>query len=115
MFRVSRSTIASDETSDAARETRALPLRHFGHALAIEVHFADPLDAREHVVNRLAADAHKLGADDARDEIARQIENLLGRSTLQALAKDSRHCTGQRLHFRSERHANLRLALFIDV
>src|SRR6202022_4807819 len=76
-------------------------LRHLGlrHALAIEVHFADAFDAREHVINRLAANAHKLGADDARYEIARKIENFLRRAAFEALAKNRGHSARERFTF----------------
>src|SRR5947207_9580107 len=42
--------------SSAGRRT-STPLRHFCHALPIEVNFADTFDAREDVINRLAANA----------------------------------------------------------
>ena len=56
-------------------------------ALPVEVNFADALDPREHVIGRLAAHPDELGADDAGDEIARQIENFLRRGAIQPLQR----------------------------
>ncbi len=92
-----------------------MPLRYLRHALAVEINLTNAFDAREHVINRLAANAHQFRADDARHEIARKIENLLWRRAFEAFAKNCRHGAGKRLHFRTKRHANLRLAVFIDV
>src|ERR1700716_3262768 len=106
-----------DRTTKPNPANRINALRHLGlrHALAIEVHFADAFDARENVINRLAANAHKLGADDARYEIARKIENFLRRAAFEALAKNRGHCASERLHFGAKRHADVRLAIFIDM
>ena len=91
------------------------PLRHFCHALPIEVNFADTFDAREHVIHRLAADAHQFRTHDACHEIARQIENFLRSRPFEAFAKDRGHRAGKRLHFGAKRHAEVCLALFIDL
>ena len=90
-------------------------LRHLRHALPVQPDFADAFDAREDVIDRLAAEAHQFRADDARHEIARQIENLLRRRAIEPFAKNRRHRAGKRLHFRPERHANVRLAVFIHM
>jgi hypothetical protein len=90
-------------------------LRHLRHALPIEPNFADAFDACEHVVDRLTADSHQFRADDSPDEIARKIENFLRRRAFEAFAKNRRHGAGKRLHFRAERHANVRSTVFIDV
>src|SRR5438034_3281546 len=81
----------------------------------MEVDLADAFDAREHVIDSLAANAHELCAYDARHKIARKIENLLRRRTVQTFAKNRCHGAGERLHLRTERHANMRLAVFIDM
>ncbi len=91
------------------------PLRHFCHALPIKVNFADTFDAREHVIHRLAADAHQFRTHDACHEIARQIENFLRSRPFEAFAKDRGHRAGKRLRFGAKRHAEVCLALFIDL
>src|SRR4030081_1451115 len=58
-------------------ETATLRHLRLRHALSIQPNFTDAFDPREHVINRLAADAHQLRADNARHEIARNIQNLL--------------------------------------
>ena len=90
-------------------------LRHLSHALPVEPHLADAFDAREHVIDRLAADAHQLRSHDAGYEIAREIENFLRRRAFESFAKNRSHGTGECLHFRTERHANVCPAVFIDV
>ena len=90
-------------------------LRHLRHALSIEPHFADTFDSREDVINRLASDTDQFRAHNARHEIAGQIENFLRSRVLESFAKDRRHGAGKRLHFRAERHADVRPAIFIDV
>ena len=90
-------------------------LRHLRHALSIEPHFADTFDSREDVINRLASDTDQFRAHNARHEVAGQIENFLRRRALESFAKNRRHGAGKRLHFRAERHADVRLAIFIDV
>src|SRR5439155_16834314 len=69
----------------------------------------------EHVINRLAANADQFRADDACDEIARQIANFLWRAALQAFAKNRGHRAGERLHFRAERHTDVGSAVFIGM
>ena|SRR5690349_8056485 len=39
-------------------------------ALAIKVNLTNALDSRQHIIRRLAADAHQFGADNSRYEIA---------------------------------------------
>src|SRR5262245_58507379 len=73
------------------RQTRTpVLLRHLCHTLPIQPDLADAFDTREHIVDSLAADAHQLGANDARDEIARKIEKFPRPRTFEALAKNSR-------------------------
>src|SRR5689334_1663236 len=84
-------------------------------ALAIEVNLTNALDPRQHVVRRLATDAHQLGANNSRYEIARQIKNFLWSRAFESLAKNRRHRSGQRLHLRPEGHPDMSLALFIDM
>src|SRR6266700_4901673 len=72
----------------AAQTASPCSLRDFGHSLPIQIHFADAFDAREHVVNRLAADAHQFRANNARHEIARQIEDLPRRGAFETFAKN---------------------------
>ena len=90
-------------------------LRHLRHALPVEPNFADAFYPREDVIHSLAAKPHQFRADDARHEITRQIQNLLRRRAVEPLAKNGRHRASERLHFRAEGHANVCLALFIDV
>ena len=90
-------------------------LSHFRHALAVEVNFADAFDPRQHVINRLAPDTDQLAPDDPGNEIARQLENFLRRPAVEAFAEDRRHGAGERLHFRTERHAKVRFAFIIDL
>src|SRR5436190_8860642 len=85
------------------------------HALPIEVNLANPFDSREYVIGRLASHAHQLGPDNSRHEIARQIENVLWGRAFKPLAKNRSHRARKSLHFRAERHANMRLPIFIDV
>ena len=92
-----------------------MQLRNLRHALPVEPDFADAFDACEHVINGLTANAHQLRADDAPDEIAREIENFLRRRAFQSLAKNRCHGAGKRLHLRTERHANARSAVFVHV
>ncbi len=90
-------------------------LRHFCHALSIQPDFANAFDACEDVINRLAADAHELPAHDAPDEIAREIEDFLRSRALKPFAKNRGHRTRECLHFRAERHTDVRPTVFIDV
>ena len=90
-------------------------LRHLRHALPVEPHFADTFDSREDVINRLASDTDQFRAHNARHEIAGQIENFLRSRALESFAKNRRHGAGKRLHFRAERHADVRPAIFICV
>ncbi len=62
----------------AARNDK-MKLRHLRHALPIQPDFANAFDAREDVINGLTAETHQFRADDAGDEITREIENLLWR------------------------------------
>jgi hypothetical protein len=102
--------------SHSARRSKGeLLLGYLRHPLPIQPNFTDAFDPREHVVNRLAADAHQFRTDDARHEIARKIENFLRCRAFEPFAKDRRHGAGKCLHFRTERHANVRLAVFIHV
>jgi hypothetical protein len=90
-------------------------LRNFRHALAVEVYFADTFDAREHVINGLAPDAHQFGPYDACHKIARKIQNLLWRRALETFAKNRRHGTSECLHFGTKRHADVRFPVLIDM
>ena len=85
------------------------------HALPVQPNFADAFYPREDVIHSLAADSHQFRAHDARHEITRQIQNLLRRRAVEPLAKNGRHRASERLHFRTEGHANVCLALFIYV
>src|SRR5881392_2342073 len=95
--------------------TGKMPVSRGRHALAVYPNFADAFYPREHVVHSLAAEAHQFRADDARHKIAGQIQNLLRCRTVEPLAKNSRHRASERLHLRTERHANVCLALLIYV
>src|SRR5437773_2678032 len=88
-------------------------LRHLSHALAIKPHLADTFDAREHVIDRLAADPDQFGAYNAGHKIARKIENLLWRRAVETFAKNCRHRTGERLHFRTKCHPDVRFAVLV--
>ncbi len=90
-------------------------LRHLRHALPVYPNFADAFYPREDVIHSLAAEAHQFRAHDARHKITRQIQNLLGTRAVEPLAKNRCHRASERLHFRAERHANVCLALFVDV
>ena len=90
-------------------------LGYLRHTLPVQPDFADAFDSGENVIHSLAAHAHQFRAHDARHEIARQIENLLRRRAIQSLAKNGRHRTGKRLHFRTKRHANVCLAVLIHL
>ena len=90
-------------------------LRHLRHALSIQPDLANTFDAREDVVNRLAANADQFRAHDPGHEIAWQIENFLWRRSFEAFAKNCGHRAGKRLHLRAERHADVRLAVFVDM
>jgi hypothetical protein len=90
-------------------------LRHLLHALSVEPNFANAFDAREYVIDGLAANAHQLRPNDAGHEIAREIENFLRRRAFESLAKNRRHRAGKCLHFRTECHANVSPAVFIYV
>ncbi len=70
---------------------------------------------RQHVVGGLAPHPHQLGADDAGDEVLRQIENFLRGRAVEAFAEDRGHGAGQGLHFRTERHAQMCFAFVIDL
>ena len=74
-----------------------------------------PFDPRQHVIGRLTAHTHQLGADNSGHEIARQIQNFLRGCAFKPLAKNRRHCPGKGLHFGPERHPNVGLAIFIDM
>src|SRR5205085_6963854 len=84
--------------SSAGSRTSML-LRHLCHALAIQPHFADAFDARENVVDRLAADEDQLGANDSRYEMTRENMSLLLRLSLKSFVETSRLRASQRLHF----------------
>jgi hypothetical protein len=103
-----------NEITPTSREKRN-KLCHLRHALPVQPDFANTLYPCEDIINSLAAESHQFSADDARNEVTRQIQNLLRRGAVEALAKNGRHRASQRLHFRSERHANLCLALVIHV
>src|SRR3954466_9894859 len=90
-------------------------LRHLRHALAVQPNFTDTFYPREDVIHSLAADPHQFRADNPRNEITRQIENLLRCGAVESFAKNGRHSASKRLHFRTERHANVCLASFIYV
>ena len=92
-----------------------MPVLRGRHALAVQIDFADALYPREDVIHSLAAESHQVRADNARYEITRQIQNLLRRRTVEPLAKNGRHRASERLHFGAKCHANLCLALFIDL
>ena len=83
--------------------------------MSVQPDFADAFDAREDVIDRLAADSHQLRSDDAGYEIAREIENFLRCRAFESFAKNRRHGPGKRLHFRTECHANVCSAVFIHV
>src|SRR5438132_11474168 len=93
----------------------ARSLRHLRHALSIEPDFADAFNARQHVIDGLAADPHQLCPDDAPDEITLKLVNFLRRGALQSLAKNRRHGAGKRSHFRTERHRSACAAVFLPV
>src|SRR6476660_6921284 len=99
----------------AGPTARIAVLRHLRHALAVEPNFADTFYPREDVIHSLAANSHQFRAHDARNEITRQIENLLGRRAVESLAKNRRHRTSERLQYRTESHANVCLALVLYV
>src|SRR5437879_8503450 len=84
----------------------ARSLRHLRHALSIEPDFADAFNARQHVIDGLAADPHQLCPDDAPDEITLKIVNFLRRGALQSLAKNIRPGAGKMLNFRDESNTN---------
>ena len=90
-------------------------LRHLCHTLPVEPNFADAFDACEHIIDRLTADTHQLCANDAPDEITREIEDFLWCRAFESFAKNRCHGAGKRLHFRTERHANVCSAVFIHV
>jgi hypothetical protein len=90
-------------------------LRDLLHALAVHPNFADAFDARQDVINRLAPDAHQFRTHDAGHEVARKLKDLLRSRAFEAFAKNRRHRSRERLHFRAERHANMCFAMFIDV
>src|SRR5437899_8096631 len=69
------------------------PLRHFCHALPIEVNFADAFDARQNVIHRLAADTDQFRTHNASHEVARKIENLLRSRGFEAFAQNRGHRT----------------------
>jgi len=52
-------------------------LSYLRHALPVEANLADASDLREDVINRLAANAPRLPAYDARDKIAAKINDRL--------------------------------------
>jgi len=52
-------------------------LSYLRHALPVEANLADASDLREDVINRLAANAQRLPAYDARDKIAAKINDRL--------------------------------------
>ena len=52
---------------------------------------------------------------NASHKIARQIENLLRRAAVETFAKNGSHRPGKSLHFRAERHPDMRFALFIHL
>src|SRR3954468_17038361 len=56
--------------------------------LSVEPNLTNPLHSREDVVSGLTAHTDELGADDARHEIARQIENFLRCRTVEPFAQD---------------------------
>src|SRR5947208_13897133 len=93
----------------------ACSLRHLRHALSIEPDFAAAFNARQHVIDGLAADPHQLCPDDAPDAITLKIVNFLRRGALQSLAKTRRHGAGKCRPSRTERHPTVRPAVFIHV
>ena len=93
----------------------ACALSHLRHALTIEINFADAFDAREHVINRLTADANQVRTHDPGHEIAREIEDFLRGRALEAFAKNRGHRAGKRLHLRAERHADVGPAVFVHM
>src|ERR1700745_2622444 len=99
----------------AGPTARMAVLRYLRHPLTIEIDFADAFYPREHVINSLAAEAHQFRADDARHEITREIENFLRRGAVEPLAKNRRHRASERLHFWTERHADMCLPILIHM
>src|SRR5205814_8351290 len=93
----------------------ARSLRHLRHALSIEPDFADAFNARQHVIDGLAADPHQLCRDYAPDESTLKIVNFLRRGALESVAKNRCHVARKCLHFRPERHPTVRPAVFIYV
>src|SRR5262245_59462350 len=91
------------------------PSRHVRHALTVQINFADVFNPCEHVIHSLAAESHQFRTDDARHKITRQIENLLWRRAVESFAENRCHRASERLHFWAEGHANVCLALFIDL
>ena len=95
--------------------TAKMAVLRCGHSLAIQINFADAFYPREDVIHSLAAESHQLRADNARHEITLQLENLLRRQTVEPLAKNGRHRASKSLHFRTDSHSNVRVALLIDL
>src|SRR5205823_14704970 len=93
----------------------ARSLRHLRHALSIEPDFADAFNARQHVIDGLAADPHQLCSDDVPDEITLMIVNFLRRRSLQSLAKNRRHGPSKYLHFPTNSHLDLHSTVLINV
>lgn len=85
------------------------------HALSVQPNFADAFYPGEDVINSLAPEPHQFRANDAGYEITWQIQNLLRRRAVEALAKNRSHRASERLYLRAEGHANVAFALFIDV
>src|SRR5581483_2686919 len=106
------------QTKNNAKCPRVLirmTLRHTRHALPIEPDLADAFDAGEDVIDGLTADSYQLCSHYPSNEIAWEIENLLRRRAFQSLTKNSGHRPCQRLHFRTECHANVCSASFVHV
>src|SRR6476620_489091 len=84
-------------------------------ALSVEVDFANSLDPREHVIGRLAPYPNELSTNNACDEVLGKVENFLRRRAIQPFAKDRSQSPDESLHFRSERHADVRFPVRIDL
>src|SRR5262249_11938710 len=84
--------------------------RHLCHSLAIEPNLADAFYPCEDVIHSLTADSHQFRPHNSRHKIARKIQDLLRRRTIEPLAKNGRHSASKRLHFRTEGHPNVCLA-----
>src|SRR5208337_2811796 len=82
---------------------------------AIEESAARALHAGKDVIDRLRPDPDELAADDARDEIRRNIEDGLDGRALQPPAQDTGHRLGKDLHLWSQRNAEVDAAIRPDL